>query len=66
MNDEQRRVALFQGQPEGLVRMEYCDDPKRKIITEIRFCLTLPRGFPEKYRNGILRAMEQCTVKRHR
>jgi len=27
--------------------------------------LTLPRGFPEKYRAGITRAMELCTVKRH-
>lgn len=26
--------------------------------------LTLPRGFPERYREGILRAMELCAVKR--
>ena len=51
---------------EGLaMRMECRNDAQRKMIGEIRFCLTLPRGFPEKYRSGILRAMEQCAVKRH-
>lgn len=51
---------------EGLaLRMECLEDAQRKMIGEIRFCLTLPRGFPEKYRGGIVRAMEQCAVKRH-
>jgi ribosomal protein S12 methylthiotransferase accessory factor len=27
--------------------------------------LTLPKGFPEKYKGGIVRAMELCAVKRH-
>ena len=27
--------------------------------------VTLPEGFPEKYREGIVRAMELCAVKRH-
>jgi len=47
------------------LRMECADDPQKKMIGEIRFLLTLPEGFPEKYRPGILRAMEQCAVKRH-
>ena len=25
----------------------------------------LPEGFPEKYREAILRAVDQCAVKRH-
>lgn len=29
------------------------------MIGEIRFLPTLPAGFPEKYRQGIIRAMEQ-------
>jgi ribosomal protein S12 methylthiotransferase accessory factor len=41
------------------------DDAQKKMIGEIRFQLTLPEDFPEKYRQGIVRAMEQCTVKRH-
>jgi ribosomal protein S12 methylthiotransferase accessory factor len=35
------------------------------MITEIIFHLTLPQDFPEKYRSGIVRAMELCAVKRH-
>lgn len=27
--------------------------------------LSLPKGFPDKYREGILRAVDQCTVKRY-
>ena len=51
---------------EGLnLEMDCISDPQKKIIDEIRLRLTLPAGFPEKYRQGIVRAMEQCTVKRH-
>jgi putative redox protein len=25
----------------------------------------LPAGFPEKYRDAVLRAVDQCAVKRH-
>ncbi|MCU7844998.1 MAG: OsmC family protein [Candidatus Thiodiazotropha sp. (ex Monitilora ramsayi)] len=51
---------------EGLaLSMDCIDDPKKKMIGEIRFHLTLPTGFPDKYHQGIIRAMEQCAVKRH-
>ncbi len=51
---------------EGLALEMVCiDDPQRKMIGEVRFRLTLPDGFPEKYRQGIVRSMEQCAVKRH-
>ena len=40
-------------------------DPKRKLITRMVLHLRLPRDFPEKYRAGIERAIELCTVKRH-
>lgn len=47
------------------LQMESVYDENQKVIGEIRFHLTLPQGFPVKYRDGIVRAMEQCTVKRH-
>ena len=51
---------------EGLALEMVCaDDAQKKMIGEIRFRLTLPEGFPDKYRQGIVRAMEQCAVKRH-
>ncbi len=36
-----------------------------KLISRIRIELTLPNGFPEKYRSAILRAADQCAVKKH-
>jgi ribosomal protein S12 methylthiotransferase accessory factor len=51
---------------DGLALDMVCiDDPQKKLIGEIRFRLTLPADFPDKYRQGIVRAMEQCAVKRH-
>ncbi|HYU31703.1 MAG TPA: OsmC family protein [Thermoanaerobaculia bacterium] len=40
-------------------------DPGTKRIGTMRLELQLPEGFPEKYRNAILRSVDQCTVKRH-
>lgn len=40
-------------------------DEKLKRYTEIALELTLPRGFPEKFRGAITRAMDLCAVKRH-
>ncbi len=37
-------------------------DPETKALAEIRFSLTLPESFPEKYRNAIIMAMNQCAV----
>lgn len=36
-----------------------------KLIEKIRIDLTLPPGFPEKYRDAIVRAADQCAVKKH-
>jgi putative redox protein len=40
-------------------------DLDRKRIAAIRLEIRLPEGFPEKYRAAIVRAADQCTVKRH-
>ena len=51
---------------EGLaLQMECIDDEQKKMIGEIKFRLSLPDGFPDRYRSGIVRAMELCAVKRH-
>ncbi|HYT31165.1 MAG TPA: hypothetical protein VEO37_01115, partial [Thermoanaerobaculia bacterium] len=39
------------------------DDGKR--VARIRIEILLPPEFPEKYREAILRAVDQCSVKRH-
>ena len=51
---------------EGLgVTLEPLRDPESKRIGRIRIHLQLPPGFPERYRRAILRAVDQCAVKRH-
>ena len=42
---------------------EWDGDQKRYPILSI--ALTLPEGFPEKYRAAIIKAMDQCVVKQH-
>lgn len=36
-----------------------------RLYDEIKISLTLPKGFPEKYRNAIIRAVDLCAVKKH-
>lgn len=40
------------------------DDSGTRIGT-IQLTIELPEGFPEKYRDAIIRAADQCAVKRH-
>jgi uncharacterized OsmC-like protein len=51
---------------EGMDLKMVCErDEKNILITRMTLQLTLPEGFPEKYRSGIVRAMELCTVKKN-
>jgi len=51
---------------EGMsLAMAWEQDPIQPLQTKVRFQLRLPVGFPDKYRSGIVRAMEQCAVKKH-
>ncbi len=40
-------------------------DPTSHLVTKITLEIKLPADFPDKYRDAIVRAVEQCTVKRH-
>jgi len=40
-------------------------DPATGMVSGIRLDVHAPPGFPEKYRAALVRAMEQCTVKKH-
>ena len=39
--------------------------PESKRLALVRLEIELPAGFPEKYREAIVRAVDQCAVKRH-
>ncbi len=51
---------------EGLgLSMTWERSPVTKLIANIRIEVALPPGFPEKYRAAIVRAADQCAVKKH-
>ena len=51
---------------EGLrVTLETRRDEERKRVSNVEVRLELPDEFPEKYRTAILRAVDQCAVKKH-
>ncbi|MBT6503089.1 MAG: osmotically inducible protein OsmC [Deltaproteobacteria bacterium] len=51
---------------EGMsLSMECETDKVKKLYGKIAINLTLPEGFPEKYKEAIIRSMDQCTVKKH-
>jgi ribosomal protein S12 methylthiotransferase accessory factor len=51
---------------EGLgLEMEIERDPEGRMVTRLALEVLLPEGFPEKHRDGLLRAAEHCAVKKH-
>lgn len=40
-------------------------DEEAKRLSAVRLEIALPAGFPRKYEHAIVRAADQCTVKRH-
>lgn len=47
------------------VRLQSEFDPEKKLYTRIHIDITLPEGFPDKYRKAIHRTADLCTVKKH-
>jgi ribosomal protein S12 methylthiotransferase accessory factor len=47
------------------VSMRTVQDPETGLVGTIEIDVHLPESFPEKYRAAIVRAVEQCAVKRH-
>ena len=39
--------------------------PERKQLALVRLAIELPEAFPEKYREALIRSVDQCAVKRH-
>jgi ribosomal protein S12 methylthiotransferase accessory factor len=44
-------------------RMQF--DPMTRMVTGIQVTIELPNGFPPKYADAVVRAAEQCAVKKH-
>ncbi len=39
-------------------------DPEKKLPSKVQIIINLPDDFPDKYRSAIIRATDQCAVKR--
>lgn len=51
---------------EGLkLGMDAERDPNTGLMSKISLNLSLPEGFPDKYKAAIQKSMELCTVKKH-
>jgi ribosomal protein S12 methylthiotransferase accessory factor len=40
-------------------------DPATHLIGSVSLEIQLPPGFPEKYKDALIRSAEQCKVKKH-
>ena len=51
---------------EGMQIVQTMDtDRASGMVRAIHLDIHLPAGFPEKYRDALIRAVEQCTIKKH-
>ncbi len=55
------------GLPVEGIRLVQCvqTDPKTRLVTKVSLEIQLPHDFPEKYKPAVIRAAEQCKVKKH-
>ncbi len=40
-------------------------DPATHLVSDVQVTIELPKGFPDKYSDAVVRAAEQCAVKKH-
>jgi len=40
-------------------------DPATHLVSDVQVTIELPAGFPDKYADAVVRAAEQCAVKKH-
>jgi ribosomal protein S12 methylthiotransferase accessory factor len=40
-------------------------DPATRLVSDVQVTIELPSGFPAKYADAVVRAAEQCAVKKH-
>ncbi len=57
----QRNIAT-----EGMKLVQRLEvDPATGMVTKVFIDIQLPPGFPEKYKDAVIRAADQCKVKKH-
>jgi len=46
------------------ITMRHERDPQTKLVSKISFEIKVPKDFPEKYKDAVIRAAETCAVRR--
>lgn len=61
------RFCQARGLPTGDVTLKVTaeKDPEVKRVTRVEIEIVLPPDFPDRYREAIVRATDQCSVKQH-
>ena len=47
------------------MNLAFEQDQKTHLVTKVRMQISLPTGFPPKYKKAVIKAAELCTVKRN-
>ncbi len=47
------------------IEQKMVTDPVTRLIEKVILDIHLPEGFPEKYRDAVIRSADQCAVKKH-
>ena len=47
------------------MNLAFEQDPKTHLVTRVRMQISLPPGFPPKYKKAVIKAAGLCTVKRN-
>ena len=51
---------------DGLRLIQHIEaEPGTGMVRTVRLDIELPAGFPERYRDAVIRAADQCMVKKH-
>jgi ribosomal protein S12 methylthiotransferase accessory factor len=61
------RFCRNHGIPTEGIRLEQSRriNPETKMVERIEIMVRLPQGFPEKYRDAVVRSANLCSVKKH-
>ena len=50
---------------DGIRVQQHSEAGPEGMVGNVHLAVELPHGFPERYRTAVVRAAEQCTVKKH-
>jgi ribosomal protein S12 methylthiotransferase accessory factor len=53
------------GIPTEKVKINLSTEEKEEMVEKVNLEISIPKDFPEKYRNALVKAVNSCAVKKH-